>query len=133
MAKADFLRCAWTNAVQIDIRSYANVIGNDVVAKWCPITWEAFLDYRIESQTFSRLEMDLLRAIDAGQPENAKQRAAQYGWLVIGPDGLQHHRERGGIPGETHRDGIANPVGRLLPFRSENGTRPNGIMRELRE
>ncbi len=88
-----FLRCEWTNA-QIDIRSYANVIGNDVVAKWCPLTWEAFLDYRIESQTFSRLEMSLLRAIHAGPPENAKQLAAQYGWLVIGPDGLQHHRER---------------------------------------
>ncbi len=89
-----FLALRMDERAQIDIRSYANVIGNDVVAKWCPLTWEAFLDYRIESQTFSRLEMSLLRAIHAGPPENAKQLAAQYGWLVIGPDGLQHHRER---------------------------------------
>jgi thymidylate synthase (FAD) len=52
-----FLSLRMDEHAQVEIRSYANIIGYDVVSRWCPIAWEAFLDYRLQSQAFSRLEI----------------------------------------------------------------------------
>jgi thymidylate synthase (FAD) len=79
---------------QMEIRSYANIIGYDVVSKWCPLAWEAFLDYRLQSQVFSRLEMKLLREINGNRLESARKLAESYGWLDAGPEGLKRSRER---------------------------------------
>jgi len=89
-----FLALRMDPSAQLDIRSYASVIGNEIVAKWCPITWKAFLDYRLHSQVFSRLEMALLRALHRGTPETAGDLARQYGWLEADAQGLKRHRER---------------------------------------
>jgi thymidylate synthase (FAD) len=51
---------------QWETRKYAEVIA-DIVADWVPLVWEAFCDYRRSSVTFSRMEMDVLRAMLAGQ------------------------------------------------------------------
>jgi len=51
---------------QWETRQYAEVIA-DIVFDWVPLVWEAFCDYRRESVTFSRMEMDVLRAMLAGQ------------------------------------------------------------------
>lgn len=48
---------------QLEIRSYANVIGQQIVAKWVPAVWEAFTDYRLEAHTFSRQEMQIIRSL----------------------------------------------------------------------
>ena len=45
---------------QHEIRQYANVIGREIVAKWVPHAWEAFVDYRLEGQAFSREELRVL-------------------------------------------------------------------------
>jgi len=89
-----FLSLRMDRSAQIDIRSYANIIGNEIVARWCPIAWEAFLDYRLAGRVLSRLELDLLREIHRGQPDQAISLARQYGWLEAGPTGLKRHRER---------------------------------------
>lgn len=46
---------------QWEIRQYADVIWN-IVEDWAPWTAEAFRDYELEAHTFSRQEMELLRA-----------------------------------------------------------------------
>lgn len=51
---------------QWETRQYAETIA-DIVADWVPLVWEAFCDYRRSSVTFSRMEMDVLRAMLAGQ------------------------------------------------------------------
>lgn len=89
-----FLSLRMDEHAQIDIRSYANVIGNEIVSKWCPLTWEAFVDYRLRSKTLSRLEMDILREIHQGRPDTAIRLATQFGWLEHGQGGLKRHRER---------------------------------------
>lgn len=58
-----FLRLRLGSDAQSEIRSYAKVIGDEIVAKWCPLTWEAFRDYRLESLTLSRMEVELLREV----------------------------------------------------------------------
>jgi thymidylate synthase (FAD) len=41
-----FLELRMHPSAQYEIRQYANVIG-EIVAAWCPITWEAFKKYRL--------------------------------------------------------------------------------------
>lgn len=89
-----FLALRMDEHAQIDIRSYANIIGNAIVAKWCPITWEAFLDYRLQSQVFSRLEMAILRELHEKSSEAATNLAKRSGWLEVDANGLKRHRER---------------------------------------
>ena len=43
-----FLSLRLDEHAQVEIRSYAKVIGYDIVSKWCPVAWEAFLDYRLQ-------------------------------------------------------------------------------------
>lgn len=47
-------------AAQYEIRQYANIIGNEIIANWVPYTWEAFSDYRLNAITFSKQELTLL-------------------------------------------------------------------------
>lgn len=48
---------------QKEIRDYANVIGNEIIKPLFPLTWNAFVDYRLESMTLSRLDIELIRLI----------------------------------------------------------------------
>lgn len=54
---------------QWETRQYAAVIS-EIVADWVPLTWEAFNDYRLGAVTFSRMEMDILRNMLAGESSN---------------------------------------------------------------
>jgi thymidylate synthase (FAD) len=71
-----FLRLRMDDHAQEEIRAYAAVIGEQIVAKWVPLVWEAFTDYRRESMYLSRLEIDIVSAMAAGETERAKAIAA---------------------------------------------------------
>ena len=60
---------------QYEIRKYAEAIGNEIVAKWCPLAWEAFLDYRVNSSQFTWLEMEVMLAVMQGDNGKAVQLA----------------------------------------------------------
>jgi thymidylate synthase (FAD) len=104
-----FLSLRMESHAQLEIRSYADIIGREIVSRWCPVTWEAFLDYRLESQTFSRLETNILREIHRGNSQQAVQLATEYGWLVAGPDGLARHREREEFEDKLAEMGLCSP------------------------
>lgn len=57
-----FLRLRADAHAQWEIRQYANVIC-ELVKMWVPHTYEAFEDYRLHAQTFSKREMEWLRAV----------------------------------------------------------------------
>src|SRR5437588_577688 len=44
-----FLALRMDSHAQYEIRSYANTIGHEIVSKWCPLSWEAFKEYRLNS------------------------------------------------------------------------------------
>jgi thymidylate synthase (FAD) len=81
---------------QEEIREYANLIGKEIVARWVPITWEAFRDYRLKGVSLSEAEVTLISLLLAGDPERARQHAASLGWLPVDPVSgrLRRHRER---------------------------------------
>lgn len=79
---------------QYEIRSYANVIGNEIVARWCPIAWEAFQDYYINSINLSSLELKILKAIISNNNDEAIKCAEELGWLKKSENRLSRNRER---------------------------------------
>jgi thymidylate synthase (FAD) len=82
-----FLELRMDEHAQEEIRAYANAIGEQVVAKWVPVTWEAFLDYRRHSTRLSRIESAVLAALAAGDRERATAIADEGGFLSRGDDG----------------------------------------------
>lgn len=90
-----FLALRMAENAQYEIRAYANVMGREILAKWCPITWEAFLDYRFNAVSYSGLELQVLHALNAGDEKQAMELAEKFGWLALREDGsLKRNRER---------------------------------------
>src|SRR5208282_897257 len=58
-----FLQLRMDPQAQLEIRKYADVIGNEIVARWCPLAWEAFVDYRLQSLALSRIETAIIRSL----------------------------------------------------------------------
>lgn len=89
-----FLSLRMDTHAQVEIRSYANVIGNEIVAQWCPIAWEAFVDYGLNALFLSRLDKEIIGRITHGNLDEAKRLAQENGWLSSGKKGLKRNRER---------------------------------------
>lgn len=81
---------------QHEIREYAKVIGERLVAPWVPHCWEAFVDYRLKATILSRLECAMLKLIVAGVDADLAALARDVGWLKQGtsPGELRGNRER---------------------------------------
>lgn len=104
-----FLSLRMDSHAQMEIRGYANVIGNEIVARWCPIAWEAFVDYRLNALFLTRLEKDVLSKIAQGNLEDAKQIAMAAGWLVMGEIRLKRNREREEFEAKLFELGLTIP------------------------
>lgn len=93
---------------QYEIRRYAETIGQEIVAKWCPIAWEAFLDYRVNASNLTRLEMEILLAVTQGENDKALQLAKQFGWIK--EDGsMKKNREREELEEKFKKLGLKLP------------------------
>jgi thymidylate synthase (FAD) len=104
-----FLALRMDSHAQKEIRDYATVIGEEIVAKWVPLTWEAFLDYRFNATGLSRIESDLLAAIGGGDQDAALRIAIEAGWLVEGKGGWKKHREREEFTDKLNQWNLAVP------------------------
>ena len=56
-----FLALRMDGHAQQEIREYATIIGEKIVSAWCPLAWEAFLDYRVNAITLSGPEIEALQ------------------------------------------------------------------------
>ena len=104
-----FLSLRMDDHAQLEIRSYANVIGDEIVSRWCPLAWEAFVDYRLRSLFVSRVEQDIIREMIAGNAEAAMEIADQAGWLSRGTSGLRRNRERDEMEAKLASLGLSAP------------------------
>ncbi len=96
---------------QQEIRAYAGVIGEQVVARWVPLVWEAFVDYRLEARSLSRLDRALLGALGRGEPDTAAQLARDAGWLGVSAKTgrLKRSRERAEFEAKAAELGLTPP------------------------
>ncbi len=85
-----FLALRMDDHAQYEIREYARTIGEEVVAKWCPVAWEAFTDYRRNTVSFSEAELGIIEALIKGDPEAALTTARESGLVTTSSkDGSQ--------------------------------------------
>lgn len=75
-----FLALRMDSHAQQEIRDYATVIGEQLVAKLFPVTWEAFLDYRFHAMQLTRLDVEVIQRMVQGAGENAAEIAATTGF-----------------------------------------------------
>ncbi len=76
-----FLKLRMDSHAQYEIRQYAQIIGNEIVSKWVPLTWEAFNDFQLNTTGFSALEMEILKNMLSDNPVAALALAENAGWL----------------------------------------------------
>ncbi len=101
-----FLRLRMDAHAQEEIRAYATTVGEKIVQKWVPLTWEAFRDYRLESMALTRLDIEIIRT---AKPDQIA-RAMSFGWMEKDPQGkLLPNRERDEFEVKMSRLGLAVP------------------------
>jgi len=90
-----FLHLRMAVHAQQEIRAYAATIGEQIVARWVPMAWEAFVDYRRRATRLSHAEAAIIAAIASGNAPAAMQRAEDEGWLPRNDQGrLKPNLER---------------------------------------
>lgn len=105
-----FLILRMDQLAQEEIRQYATLIGENIVAKWVPLVWEAFLDYRRHSLQLSRIETEVVAALTSGPPERATRIAEAGGLLHQGKSGvLAPSRERRELEAKLRVLGLTPP------------------------
>lgn len=60
-----FLALRMDSHAQLEIRRYAETIGQEIIAKLFPLCWEAFLDYRFEAMRLTRLDQGVIQRLAA--------------------------------------------------------------------
>jgi thymidylate synthase (FAD) len=91
----NFLRVRMGEHAPPEIRCYAELIGKEVVSKWVPLTWEAFVDYGRNGLLLSGTEAQIVAALIAHSPEEARKIAESEGLLSFTLDGeIAISRER---------------------------------------
>jgi thymidylate synthase (FAD) len=104
-----FLSLRMDAHAQHEIRAYALVIGNEIVAKWCPLTWEAFVDYRLQAASLSRLEIEIVRLVSIGDMTGAVEFARSAGWVEGREDAPTRNREREECEAKLRQFGMRVP------------------------
>lgn len=105
-----FLSVRMEPHAQVEIRKYAFVIAEEIVSKWVPSVWEAFLDFHRYGLRLSRIEREVLVALIAGLPDRARAVAESRGMLKIGKTGaLSRNREREELEVKLSEFGLTVP------------------------
>lgn len=104
-----FLALRMDEHAQYEIREYARLIGENIVSKWVPYTWEAFLDYRFNSLYLAEAETRMLGLVAQNQVTEAKQLAFEIGWLRQEQAGIKLSREAREFRDKLSRLGLASP------------------------
>ena len=106
-----FLNLRMDHKAQLEIREYAETIGEKIVQKWVPLAWEAFMDYRHGSVTLSSDEVKVLALINSGQMEEADKLLLETGFTVPDGDSVKPTLEGRELAGKMERMGVKVPWG----------------------
>jgi thymidylate synthase (FAD) len=76
-----FLALRMEMHAQSEIRAYADTIGSEIVSKWCPLVWKAFMDYEFGVLELSSQEIEIIARLQSGDKEGATALAVEFGLL----------------------------------------------------
>jgi len=94
---------------QYEIRMYAKTIGEQIVAQWVPMAWQAFLDYRMNSSSLSAIEIEIIKAMNTSGKDAAVAKARELGVLPAEGQEMKSNRERSDIETKFGSLGIDVP------------------------
>jgi len=88
-----FLALRMDSHAQLEIRNYAETIGEQIVSRWVPQAWEAFKDYRFGRMTLSQQDQELLALVAAGKDQAASDWCREQQWTRMKDEKLVLSRE----------------------------------------
>jgi thymidylate synthase (FAD) len=89
-----FLALRMDDHAQLEIRKFATAIGDEIVSKWVPYAWEAFLDYRVQSVFLTQYDKKIISAFNKSGKQGAIQLAKEFGLLDEAGGTSKKSRER---------------------------------------
>lgn len=101
-----FLSLRMDEHAQFEIRQYANIIGFEIVRRWCPQAWEAFEDYRLGGIVLSRIEADIVSSLTRGDTASAIQQAVFAGIIRENAGVREYGREGQELRAKLARFGL---------------------------
>jgi thymidylate synthase (FAD) len=104
-----FLNLRMDHKAQLEIRKYAETIGEEIVQKWVPMAWESFMDYRHGSVSLSSDEVKVLSLMNSGQMDKADALLLEAGFTVPEGDSVKPTLEGRELAGKMERMGITVP------------------------
>ena len=104
-----FLSLRMDSHAQYEIRQYAELIGREIVSKWVPYTWEAFLEYRFNGLYLSDSETRVLSLLGQGKKAEANQLLHEMAWLQEKQTAIKESREASEFKEKLQRMGIPVP------------------------
>ncbi|HEU0163560.1 MAG TPA: FAD-dependent thymidylate synthase [Thermomicrobiales bacterium] len=104
-----FLALRMDAHAQFEIREYASTIGNEIVSRWCPVAWEAFLDYNTNGLSFTTSELAIVQALTAGDVAAAIGEATQHGFITVKDGVTRVSREGKELGPKLARLGLTAP------------------------
>ena len=104
-----FLSLRMDSHAQYEIRQYAELIGREIVSKWVPYTWEAFLEYRLNGLYLSDSEARVLSLLGQGKKAEANQLLHEMAWLQEKQTAIKESREASEFKEKLQRMGIPVP------------------------
>ncbi len=104
-----FLALRMDEKAQLEIRQYAAAIGERIVQKWVPMTWEAFMDYRFGSISLSKDEIEILSLLNAGKGDDADEMLLEAGFTVMDGSAVKPTLEGRELAGKLERLGFEVP------------------------
>lgn len=105
----NFLSLRMDYHAQYEIRSYANVIGNEIVSRWVPIAWQAFKDYRMNSMELSSPDVEILKLLIQNQIDKAIKKAIELGMIKNDEGKIKLNREGKEFEEKISRLGLKAP------------------------
>ena len=104
-----FLALRMDAHAQYEIREYAQLIGREIVSKWLPYTWEAFLEYRFNGLQLSDSETRILALLGQGKQAEARQLLHEMHWLEEKQAAVKESREATEFKEKLQKMGIPVP------------------------
>ena len=78
-----FLALRMDAHAQQEIRDYATTIGQQIVRPLLPLTWEAFVDYRLEAMFLTRLDRELIARLAQRLASSGRSHASEEDFLAV--------------------------------------------------
>ncbi len=104
-----FLALRMDAHAQYEIREYAQTIGREIVSKWVPYTWEAFLEYRFNGFYLSDSEARVISLLSQGKTAEANQLLFEINWLEDKHAAIKESREATEFKEKLQKMGIPVP------------------------